>query len=203
MEQKYKVFINTKWIVLTSKIPNTSTAVVLPLESVSFSEVLDCIKEKKAKKIFLFHHDEAELLDLFKAKLPVVQAGGGLVTNEKGKTLFIYRKGKWDLPKGKIDRKESIKKGAKREVKEETGVKKLKITGLAGVTYHIFKRNDIYQLKETFWYHMTSTYTGELKPELKEGITKVKWKGPKKTTKALKNSYENIRSLMLELSVTP
>ena len=88
-------------------------------------------------------------------------------------------------------------------MKEETGVKKLKITGLAGVTYHIFKRNDIYQLKETFWYHMTSTYTGELKPELKEGITKAKWKGPKKTAKALKNSYENIRSLMLELSVTP
>jgi hypothetical protein len=50
---------------------------------------------------------------------------------------------------------------------------------------------------------MTSTYTGELKPELKEGITKAKWKGPKKTAKALKNSYENIRSLMLELSVTP
>lgn len=145
--------------------------------------------------------DPATLLKTFKSKLPVVQAGGGLVRNQSGKMLFIFRKGKWDLPKGKIDKGETLEKGAKREVKEETGVKKLELNGLAGVTYHIFKRNDKYQLKETHWFHMTTTYTGKLKPELQEDITEAKWKGSKKTEKALENSYGNIRHLLKDLKI--
>jgi len=70
------------------------------------------------------------------------------------------------------------------------------------VTYHIFKRNDKYQLKETHWFHMTTTYTGKLKPELQEDITKAKWKGPKKTVKALENSYGNIKYLLKDLKIS-
>jgi len=198
----YKVFINTKWIILTTSLPKFKHALVLPLAATSFQTILQVLKETNAKKIYLIGDDPATLLGTFKSKLPVVQAGGGLVRNQSGKMLFIFRKGKWDLPKGKIDKGETLEKGAKREVKEETGVKKLQLNGLAGVTYHIFKRNDKYQLKETHWFHMTTTYTGKLKPELQEDITKAKWKGLKKTAKALENSYGNIKFLLKDFKIS-
>jgi 8-oxo-dGTP pyrophosphatase MutT (NUDIX family) len=174
---------------------------VLPLGPTSFKAILQVLKESKAKKIYLIGDDSVTLLETFKSKLTVVQAGGGLVRNQSGKILFIFRKGKWDLPKGKIDKGETLQEGAKREVKEETGIKKLQLNGLAGVTYHIFKRNDKYQLKETHWFFMETTYTGKLKPELQEEITKAKWKGPKKTAKALENSYGNIKYLLKDLTI--
>jgi hypothetical protein len=185
MGQKYKVFINTKLMILTTALPKSKNSLVFPLETTSFQTILQVLKETKARKIYLIGDDPASLLKTFKSKLPVVQAGGGLVRNQSGKMLFIFRKGKWDLPKGKIDKGETLEKGAKREVKEETGVKKLELNGLAGVTYHIFKRND----------------TGKLKPELQEDITEAKWKGPKKTEKALENSYGNIRHLLKDLKI--
>jgi ADP-ribose pyrophosphatase YjhB (NUDIX family) len=186
---------------LTTSLPKSKKALVLPLAATSFQTILQVLKETKAKKIYLIGDDPATLMSNFKSKLPVVQAGGGLVQNENGKMLFIFRKGKWDLPKGKVDKGETLEKGAKREVKEETGVKKLQLNGLAGVTYHIFKRNGKYQLKETHWFHMKTTYTGKLKPELQEDITKAKWKGPKKISKALENSYENIKYLLKDFKI--
>ena len=201
MGQKYKVFINTKLIILTTSLPKSKHSLVLPLGPTSFKAILQVLKESKAKKIYLIGDDSVTLLETFKSKLTVVQAGGGLVRNQSGKILFIFRKGKWDLPKGKIDKGETLEEGAKREVKEETGIKKLQLNGLAGVTYHIFKRNDKYQLKETHWFFMETTYTGKLKPELQEEITKAKWKGPKKTAKALENSYGNIKYLLKDLKI--
>ena len=188
-------------MILTTALPKSKNSLVFPLETTSLQTILQVLKETKARKIYLMGDDPATLLKTFKSKLPVVQAGGGLVRNQSGKMLFIFRKGKWDLPKGKIDKGETLEKGAKREVKEETGVKKLELNGLAGVTYHIFKRNDKYQLKETHWFHMTTTYTGKLKPELQEDITEAKWKGPKKKEKALENSYGNIRHLLKDLKI--
>ena len=201
MGQKYKVFINTKLIILTSSPPKSKNAILFPLATTSFQTALQTLKSAKTKKIFLIGDDPATLMNTFKSKLPVVQAGGGLVQNENGKILFIFRKGKWDLPKGKVDKGETLEKGAKREVKEETGVKKLQLNGLAGVTYHVFKRNGKYQLKETHWFHMKTTYTGKLKPELQEDITKAKWKGSKKMAKALENSYENIKYFLKDFKL--
>jgi len=203
MGQKYKVFINAKLIVLTAKKPKSPDAHVLPLAETSFSDVLKHFRKTAAKKIYLLGDDARTLMHYFKAKLPVTQAGGGLVTNAEGHTLFIFRKGKWDLPKGKIDRGETIEDGAVREVKEETGVKKLKMQALAGMTYHIFKRNETYQLKETFWFYMSTTYTGDLKPETKEDITKAVWKNDKKTRKALEKTYPNIKHLFDQTTLKP
>ena len=125
----------------------------------------------------------------------MVVAAGGKVVNHKGKVLFIYRNDKWDLPKGKLDKGETIEAAAIREIEEETGVGELTITSFLAKTYHVFKRGGVYKLKETHWYNMTSNHSGKLSGQLEEGITKVKWKGPKKTKKALKNSYSNIKLL--------
>ncbi len=80
--------------------------------------------------------------------LPNVVAGGGKVLNSEGRILFIFRNGKWDLPKGKAENKETIDQTALREVEEETGVEDLKITKPLEITYHIFKRNDKYFIKK-------------------------------------------------------
>jgi len=122
-------------------------------------------------------------------------AGGGLVYNDKKQILFIYRNGKWDLPKGKIEKGEDIKTCAIREVEEETGVKDLTIKKFITKTYHVFRRNGKLKLKETYWYEMHTTYEGDLIPQENEGIKKVKWKSFQKTQKALEKSYANIKLL--------
>ena len=116
--------------------------------------------------------------------------------NDKGDILFIFRNGKWDLPKGKIEGKETIEAAALREVEEETGVKDLKIVKPLETTYHIFKRNGRHRIKITNWFEMHSSYSGELVPEEIEGITKVEWLNTEQTQKALENSYANIKELI-------
>ncbi len=162
---------------------------------------MQSVKTAGSNKIFLVDNDPSVLIDMFKTKLPLVQAAGGLVRNKKGKMLFIFRKNKWDLPKGKVDKGETLENGAMREVEEETGVKKLKLISFAGMTYHVFRRNNQYRLKETYWFHMTTNFTGKLKPEAQEDITKAEWKGPTKMAKALENSYGNIKYLLDHLNI--
>jgi len=195
MAQMYKVFVNQKEIILTSTAPKGTGVKVLPLKSTPFKNIIRIIRTTRVKRLYLTHDNPKKLLSGFKKKLPVTIAAGGVVQNEEGKLLFIYRKKRWDLPKGRIDKGETLEGAAKREVKEETGVKKIKVGKLAGVTYHVFKRNNRYQLKETHWFFMKTSYKGVLTPEFKEDITKASWKNKSKTAKAIKKTYPNIEDL--------
>lgn len=156
------------------------------------------MSKNKLPKAYIYHPNKEEILKKFAKNIPIVVAGGGVVTNDAGKVLFIYRNDKWDLPKGKLDKGETIENCAIREVEEETGVQGLKIENLLKITYHIFKRNGKYKLKEVHWFAMTTSYDGELTGQKEEGIEKVKWKGPGKIAKALENSYANIKILFEE-----
>jgi ADP-ribose pyrophosphatase YjhB (NUDIX family) len=195
MAQMYKVFVNQKEIILTSTAPKGKGVKVLPLKSTPFKNIIRIIRTTRVKRLYLTHDNPKKLLSGFKKKLPVTIAAGGVVQHEEGKLLFIYRKKRWDLPKGRVDKGETLEGAAKREVKEETGVKKIKVGKPAGVTYHVFKRNNRYQLKETHWFFMKTSYEGVLTPEIKEDITKATWKNKSKTAKAIKNTYPNIEDL--------
>jgi 8-oxo-dGTP pyrophosphatase MutT (NUDIX family) len=191
----YEVFVNESPLILTNERPKDSNGNLFSLEEDSIIKVIESLAKGKLKKAYIYHPDILKLMKMFRHKIPVVAAGGGFVTNPKGKVLFIFRNGKWDLPKGKVDKGETIENAALREVEEETGVKDLVIDKFLRTTYHIFKRAGEYQLKEVHWFAMSTSYKGKLVGDKSEGIVKVKWKGPKKAAKALENSYHNIKIL--------
>ena len=191
----YKVFVNDIPIILSTEKDIGNNYKSIPLKKARFKRIIKKIANGELFYVNLYHKDEEKLLKFLKKKLPVVVAGGGLVYNDKKEILFIYRNKKWDLPKGKMEKDENIQDCALREVQEETGVQDLTIEKYITTTYHVFKRNDKFKLKETFWYEMRTSYKGELIPQENEGIKKVKWKDFQKTQKALNKSYENIKLL--------
>ncbi|MCK7591996.1 NUDIX domain-containing protein [Subsaxibacter sp. CAU 1640] len=190
------IFVNDKPIILTSEIGFETNFKNYLLDSVHIGKVIKELNTSSVAGVRLIGKNESKLLKKFLKKLPNVVAGGGKVLNTKGEILFIYRNDKWDLPKGKVEGKESIEETSIREVEEETKVKGLKIVRPLDTTYHIFKRNGRHKIKITHWFEMTSNYEGKLEPQENEGITKVEWLNPKQTLKAMENSYANIKILV-------
>jgi len=191
-----KIFVGDKPIILTTQPLHAKGIQNYNLKQVILRNVVRKLNNSPTIEARLIHKNEEKLLKKFLKKAPNVVAGGGKVYNKNGKVLFIFRNGKWDLPKGKIEKNESIKETAIREVEEETGVTGLKIVKQLETTYHIFKRRGRYRIKITYWFEMKTDFEGQLRPQEKEGITKVKWLGNKKIKKALENSYANIKSLI-------
>ena len=191
-----KIFVGNKPIILTTEVKKEINFKNFLIDSVDIEKILSTLKKDKFEAIHLIGSDLDRMLKIFLKFLPNVIAGGGKVMNPSGQILFIFRNGKWDLPKGKAETRETIDKTALREVEEETGIKGLQITKPLEITYHIFKRNNKYRIKKTYWFEMFSDYTGDFKPQLSEGITKVKWIGPNKLKKVKKNIYANIEGLL-------
>jgi ADP-ribose pyrophosphatase YjhB (NUDIX family) len=125
-------------------------------------------------------------------------AAGGLVTNEKNELLMMFRRGKWDLPKGKLDEGETLETAAIREVREETGIKNLELGNLIGVTNHEYfeKRLNQNVIKETHWYAMRSSKTEKIVPQTEEDIEKIIWADEAELEECLKNTYPNIREII-------
>lgn len=147
--------------------------------------------------LFVFHTDfellKRDFLNLFE----MIEGAGGLVRNTKGETLLIFRNGKWDIPKGKIEKAEKKDVAAIREVEEECGVNQLTIIKELPYTLHSYKLKNKFLLKKTYWFLMKSDYTGKLTPQLEEGITKVKWIGKKEIGKVIKKSYGSIQNMLI------
>ena len=196
----YKVFVNDRPLFLTNEIFKETDFQLFLLESVDFKQLIIKIFQNKIHKAYLYYPDEKEIMKVLKTKIPVNKAGGGLVYNKNGDVLFIFRNGKWDLPKGGTEKGEDIEQTSMREVEEETGVNGLKIIKKLQKTYHIFKRNGVYKLKITHWFEMQTDFDGIPEGQIDEGIDKVEWKNPTQIQEALKNSYENIKLLFQEVN---
>mgnify|MGYP001595702703 CR=1 FL=1 len=192
----YTIYVGNKPIILTTKVEKETDFKAFLLKSVNIGKVIKTLNNTDLKGVHLIHKSEDKLLKYFLRLLPNVIAGGGKAYNSKNEILFIFRNNKWDLPKGKAERKETIEETAVREVEEETCVKELKITKQLTTTYHIFKRNGKHKIKITYWFEMKTDFNGKLYPQEKEGITKVKWLNEKASQKALENSYANIKILI-------
>ncbi|GAA4236555.1 NUDIX domain-containing protein [Postechiella marina] len=193
----YKIFVNDKPMVLTTLEEEETYFKNYKLKGLSLSKVIKKLNKTELKEARLIHKDEDKLLKKFLKKLPNVIAGGGKVYNQNGDILFIYRNDKWDLPKGKTEKEESIETTAIREVEEETGVTGLEVVKPLEITYHIFKRNGKYKIKITHWFEMKTNFSDALYPQEEEGITKVEWLNEAQASEALKKSYANIKSLFV------
>lgn len=191
----YKVFINDKPLFLTSVLQKETDFQYFLLDTVDLQKLVAQYFAGQVTNAYLYHPDEDYILKKFREKITVNKAGGGLVENTEGQVLFIFRNGRWDLPKGGIEKDETIEETAIREVEEETGCKNLKINKRLQKTFHIFKRNGEYKLKITYWFSMTTTFKGELKGQTDEGIEKVVWVNKEEIPGLLKNSYQNIKLL--------
>ncbi len=141
--------------------------------------------------------DIEENIHHFKSAFELIVAAGGVVYNSSGEILFIYRKKKWDLPKGKLDEGEDIPTCAIREVMEETGIKAVSIVRPLCNTYHLYIDGDM-KLKEVFWFVMQTQHR-TLHPQHAEEIQKAVWVNRGNIHIQLYKSYETISDIFMLL----
>lgn len=123
----------------------------------------------------MFAAPEFPLWDHFSAGFKPVQAAGGVVLDENDRLLAIRRLGKWDLPKGKVEKGEDLETAALREVEEECGIRKLELLKFRSDTWHTYWHKEKHCLKHTAWYLMRSSSTETLVPQQEEDIEEVRW----------------------------
>ncbi len=191
----YKVFMNEKPIFLTDSTQEYKNFEVVKYEEINFLELLELVNSSLKQGVLLICKDLKKSWKDFKKNFKVVKAAGGKVFNEDKEVLFIYRLGKWDLPKGHIEKGEKKRVAAIREVEEECGVEGLEILKKLPTTYHSFYYGEQLCLKVTYWYSMKTSFKGELIPQLEEDITEVVYKNEEQISVALENTYENIKLL--------
>ena len=199
-----KIFSGDKVIYLTNhykkNIKGGDSAVI----KINFGKEMrvkykEAMNNEELKEIYFYNNDEDILFEYFSSMFRNIEAAGGLVKNEKGAYLFIFRNGKWDLPKGKREKGEGINECAVREVEEECGIKGLSIIKKLPSTFHTYYLEERAVLKQTYWYEMECSDNSKLKPQKEEGITKVKWIKKKKFDIVLQNTYESIKEVIMTI----
>jgi len=197
----YKVFVNEKVICFTNNEENCNQfeqKLVLHFFSIEYIHFLFLLLNGEDKKnIVIVVTDYEVAFKKFQKYFKIIRAAGGIVSNKNNEKLFIYRLDKWDFPKGKVEKGEEIKTAAIREVEEECGITDLTILKQLQDTYHVYSFKDQLILKQTYWFELTSSYSGELVPQLEEDITKVEWLTDVDIeNKVLANTYASIKELL-------
>jgi 8-oxo-dGTP pyrophosphatase MutT (NUDIX family) len=145
--------------------------------------------------LYLFHSDIEEMREAFRQCFVPIEAAGGLVKNDKGEYLLIHRRGRWDLPKGKLNKKESVESAAIREVEEECGITGVSIVKPLISTYHTYPVKNGLALKKTSWFEMLYTGKSQPKPQTEEDINEVKWVPANQLEPYLNDSFPAIRDV--------
>lgn len=195
----YKVFVNEKKLTL-SKYPEDFEK-KLRYEGFATLEIaVDLLQNTSCPEINVYGEEIEEMWEDFTHMFKVIEAAGGVVSNKEGKLLFIRRIGRWDLPKGKIEKGESLEQAALREVEEETGLKELILEEFLNNTFHLYtERNGDKILKTTYWFRMRYVGNETPIPQTEEGISEVAWKDQEAvTTEVLPQTFQNIKLILNE-----
>ena len=147
--------------------------------------------------IVVLSTDCAAAFDRFAKRFEWVEAAGGVVENAQGQVLMIFRRGRWDLPKGHIDAGEDAQCAAIREISEETGVAGLNFVDYLGNTLHAYNVYGKWELKSTHWFAFSCS-EAQTTPQAEEDITLAEWVDSKKLTECMTNSYPTIRQIVYE-----
>ena len=200
-----KIYFNDKPLFLCDSVDETIQPYIHHDDAVFIDElnthtVKSMIHEMEQPAVHagVFYHENLDDLKkaLFK-KFTVVQAGGGLVSNEKKEILLIFRRGKWDLPKGKLDKGENLEDCAVREVEEETGLQKVQLVSPLTITYHTYHEGARFILKESHWYTMKVSGEQKLVPQTTEDIQEIKWVKTDGLGPYLKNAFPSVADVLL------
>ena len=199
----YRIFINEIPLVISDRQEDFSALRNLMLMDDSADSLLKSVEmlehSEKGRKnfgIFIPCTQADAVFSRFRKHFQEITAGGGIVRNREGHLLLIKRQGKWDLPKGKKDRGESIEQAALREVEEECGISPLKMVGLRCKSYHTYHLEGKRILKTTYWYDMEYHNGRPAVPQEEENITEVAWFDPRDIAPEKLDTYNSIRDVL-------
>lgn len=181
---------------LTEITHHPDAVLIDELSTPAINSLLHEIKKDNFHAGIVLHKDLPKLKKAFFKHFKIIEAAGGIVLNEKKEILFIFRRGKWDLPKGKMEKGETEEVCAAREVEEETGVKDLKLKKKIGETYHTYDEFGKHILKISHWFYFTCSGDQKLQPQTEEDISETKWVKTKDIKEPMNNTYENIKDIM-------
>jgi 8-oxo-dGTP pyrophosphatase MutT (NUDIX family) len=151
--------------------------------------------QSEGDAVVVFSTDENRAKTYTLSLFKIIEAAGGIVQNDEKELLFIFRRGKWDLPKGKMEKGETQEESAVREVEEETGISNLTLKRKVGETYHIYKEKEKDILKISHWFYF-SCKKQPLIAQTEEDITEAIWIPTQEIKKPMLNTFENIRQIM-------
>lgn len=195
----YKVFVNEKKLLLSKQ--SEALEKTLKYESFTTLEIaLDLLQNTSVKELNVYGEEIDEIWKEFKKLFRIIEAAGGIVNKPNGDILFIKRLGKWDLPKGKMEKGESREESAVREIEEETNLQNVELLDFINTTYHIYiERNGDKVLKFTHWFEMNFDGEDTSKPQLEEGITEVAWKNTLQIEEQVfPSTFKNIKLIIKE-----
>ncbi len=169
------------------------------IDELSANAIRSMIHEMKLEKIhagIIVHPDLEALKKAFFKKFDLIQAAGGMVFNGQKEVLFIFRRGKWDLPKGKLDEGESLEQCAIREVEEETGLRNITLNEFMITTWHTYDEYGQHILKESHWYRMQVPDGQLLVPQTEEQITGIRWVKREGWDELMQNTFPSIKDVL-------
>lgn len=201
MSKECSIYCDKRRIVLTKSIEkhyNNHNGLFIRYDTVEeLSKILDFFQSTaEVENVFIKGESVQSTLEGIKKKFKLIVAAGGLVQNSKGEFLFIFRHGRWDLPKGKLEKGEEIEDAAVREVSEETGVTNLIIKHHIIDTYHTYKLGSNVILKKSHWFFMRYHGNETLVPQLNEDISIARWVPKIQLKEILQNTYDTIRDVI-------
>lgn len=190
----YKVFIENRPIIFAQNDALLTNTYCIASELLEKGEEdLSLIVKSVPKKkniVVLSEQIEEEFTRIF-GEYDFIEAAGGIVKRKK-KYLFIKRNGFWDIPKGKLEKKESIEEGAIREIEEECGIAGPVIVNRIGITYYTYRYENKPTIKKTYWFALEYEGPKQLNGQLEEGITKVEWLKIDELDKVKKKTFPSI-----------
>lgn len=199
----YKIYINENCLVFADRKETQSidqqNVTVLPFLSgkKSLLNYIDKLEKSPSVGTFiLVSPDPNTLFDEYRSLYKQIKAAGGIIYNSQEEILFIERLNRWDLPKGKVDKNESSKDAAVREVMEETG-QDCRIVQKAGLTWHTyFDTGNRRILKKTNWYVMQPVLSKEVVIQVEEDITAYRWMTAEQFLASDLPTYQSIKAIL-------
>ncbi len=213
MFQMYKLFINNKIVFLcqnpafVENLLQEDFIIEAYVNKDNFQHTLKILmNDANRNNMILFHADVDKMFDEVCSYFVCIEAAGGVVYNESGEVLLIHRRGYWDLPKGKIEKGETVEAAAVREVEEETGLTNITITQSVSfkslrnkATYHSYELNGKLCLKVSYWYEMQTSFNGLLVPQEEEDIEQAIWVKQENIPDYFHNMYLSIIDVLKEV----